>query len=160
MLRQVALLVVVMTAAPPPAGTMFRLEIGPPVAAGTGSTVTKQFKTKVVLVVRPRACDAPGRVQMSGTAEGLVDGSRQSISLSLIPVDPVAGVYAALQQWPDRGHWVLQLNGSCPSPRAAASTLVPMNGSTFIREKTQVLRAPATRQQVEAVLAALVRSQS
>jgi hypothetical protein len=160
MLRHVASLVVLMTAAPATAGTMFRLEIGPPVAAGTGSTVTKQFKKNVVLVVRPRVCDAPGRVQISGTAEGLVNGARQSIALDLIPVDPVAGVYAALQQWPDRGHWVLQLNGSCPSPKASASTLVPMNGSTFIREKTRVLREPATPQQVEAALAALVRSQS
>jgi len=160
MLRHVALLVVLMTAALATAGTMFRLEIGPPVAAGTGSTVTKQFKTNVVLVVRPRVCDALGRVQISGTAEGLVNGARQSISLSLVPVDPVEGVYAALQQWPDRGHWVLQLNGSCPSPKASASTLVPMNGSTFIRDKTQVLGEPATRQQVEAALAALVRSQS
>ena len=160
MLRHVASLVVLMTAALATAGTMFRLEIGPPVAAGTGSTVTKQFKKNVVLVVRPRVCDAPGRVQISGTAEGLVNGARQSIALDLIPVDPVAGVYAALQQWPDRGHWVLQLNGSCPSPKASASTLVPMNGSTFIREKTQVLREPATPQQVEAALAALVRSQS
>jgi hypothetical protein len=118
MLRQVAWLVVLMTAAPAAAGTMFRLEIGPPVAAGTGSTVTKQFKKNVVLVVRPRACDAPGRVQISGTAEGLVDGARQSISLNLIPVDPVEGVYAALQQWPDRGHWLLQLG-----PRSSAKRL-------------------------------------
>jgi hypothetical protein len=152
MLRHVALLVVMTIAAPAIAGTMFRLEIGPPVAAGTGSTVTTQFKKNVVLVVRPR-------VQISGTAEGLVNGARQSISLNLIPVDPAEGVYAALQQWPAGGHWLLQLNGSCPSPKASASTLVPMNGSTFIRETTQVLREPATHQQVEAALAALVRSQ-
>jgi hypothetical protein len=159
MLRHVALLVVMTIAAPAIAKTMFRLEIGPPVAAGTGSTVTKQVKKNVVLVVRPRACDAPGRVQISGTAEGLVNGARQSIPLNLIPVDPAEGVYAALQQWPDGEHWLLQLNGSCPSPKASASTLVPMNGSTFIREKTQVLREPATHQQVEAALATLVRSQ-
>jgi hypothetical protein len=159
MLRHIALLVGMTIAAPAIAGTMFRLEIGSPVAAGTSSTVTKQFKKNVVLVVRPRACDAPGRVQISGTAEGFVNGARQSISLNLIPVDPAEGVYAAQQQWPDGGHWLLQLNGSCESPKASASTLVPMNGSTFIREKTQVLGEPATHQQVDAALAALVRSQ-
>jgi len=155
-LKLVALLVIAI-AVPAIAGTMFRLEIGPPIAAGTGSTTTPQFKKKVVLVVRPRVCDNPAAVQITGTAEGLVNGLRQSVALNLMPVDQAQGVYGVLEQWPDGGQWVLQLNGSCPSPKASASTLVPMNRSTFIREKTQVLGEPATREQVEAALAALVR---
>jgi len=155
-LKLVALLSIAI-AVPAIAGTMFRLEIGPPIAAGTGTTTTPQFKKKVVLVVRPRVCDNPAAVQITGTAEGLVNGLRQSVALNLMPVDQAQGVYGVLEQWPDGGQWVLQLNGSCPSPKASASTLVPMNGSTFIREKTQVLGEPATREQVEAALAALVR---
>ena len=154
-LKLVALLSIAI-AVPAIAGTMFRLEIGPPIAAGTGTT-TPQFKKKVVLVVRPRVCDNPAAVQITGTAEGLVNGLRQSVALNLMPVDQAQGVYGVLEQWPDGGQWVLQLNGSCPSPKASASTLVPMNRSTFIREKTQVLGEPATREQVEAALAALVR---
>jgi hypothetical protein len=146
-------------AVPAIAGAMFRLEIGPPVAAGPGTTVP-QFKKKVVLVVRPRLCDNPAAVPITGTAEGLVNGTRQSLPLTLVAVNPAEGVYAVQQQWPDNGQWVLQLNGSCPSPKAAASTLVPMKGFTFIRERTEVLGEPATRQQVETALAALVRSQS
>jgi hypothetical protein len=160
MLRTVALLVVLRLAAPAIAGTMFRLEIGPPIAAGTGTPITKQFKNKVVLVVRPRVCDNPSSVQITGTAEGSVNGVRQSLPLELIPVNPAEGIYAVQRQWPENGHWVLQLNGTCPNPKASASTLVPMNGFTFIREKTEVLGEPATRQQVEAALAALVRLQS
>lgn len=152
MLRPAALLVVLMMAAPAIAGTMFRLEIGPPIAAGTGTPITKQFKNKVVLAVRPRVCDNLSSVQISGTAEGLVNGARQSLPLELIPVNPSEGIYAVRRQWPENGHWVLQLNGTCPNPKASASTLVPMNGFTFIREKTRVLREPATRQQVEALL--------
>jgi hypothetical protein len=113
-----------------------------------------------VLVVRPRVCDKLAAVQITGTAEGLVNGVRQSLPLDLIGVNPAEGVYAVQQQWPDTGQWVLQLNGSCPSPKASTSTLVPMNKYTFIREKTEVLREPATRQQVDAVLAALARAQS
>jgi hypothetical protein len=152
MSRLIALLVVLMLAAPAIAGTMFRLEIGPPIAAGTGTPTTKQFKNKVVLVVRPLVCDNPSTVQITGTAEGLVNGMRQSLPLELTPVNPAQGIYAVQRQWPENGHWVLQLNGTCPNPKAAASTLVPMNGFTFIREKTQVLREPATRQQLEALL--------
>ena len=150
-MKLIALMVVALTA-PVIAGTMFRLEVGPPIAAGTGTPVTQQFKKKIVLVVRPRVCDDVAKVQITGTAEGVVNGARQSVALNLMPVDPAQGVYAVLQQWPDEGNWVLQLNGSCSSPKASASTLVPMNKSTFIREKTKVLHEPATRQQLEALL--------
>ena len=156
--RLVALLVMAM-AVPAIAGTMFRLEIGPPIAAGTGNNV-KKFKAKVVLVVRPHVCDNPAAVQITGTAEGLVNGMRQSVPLELIEVNTAEGIYAVQQQWPAIGSWVVQLNGTCPHPKASASTLVPMEGTRFVREKTQVLREPATRQQVEAALSALVRSQS
>ena len=80
--RLVAWLVVLTLAAPAIAGTKFRLEIGPPIAAGTGTPVIKQFKNTVVLVVRPRVCDTPSSVQMTGTAEGLVNGVRQSLRWS------------------------------------------------------------------------------
>ena len=85
---------------------------------------------------------------------------RQSVALNLVPVDAAEGVYAVHQQWPDRGQWVLHFKGSCASPKASASTLVPMNQYAFIREKTEVLREPATKKQLEDALAALVRSQS
>jgi hypothetical protein len=150
--RFIALLVVVLVA-PAIAGTMFRLEIGPPIAAGAGTSTTPQFKKKAVLVVRPILCDNPASVQITGTAEGSVNGVRQSVPLSLMPVNAAEGIYAVSREWPDTGRWMVQLNGSCPSPKASASTLVPMNGSAFIREKTEVLREPATRQQVETALA-------
>lgn len=140
------------------AGTFFRLQIGPAVAAGTGSKV-KDFK-KVVLVVRPRLCDSLAAVQITGTAEGLINGTRQSVPLKLASIDAAEGVYAVPRQWPDGGHWVLQLNGSCPAPKASASTLVPLDRTGFIRARTRVLRESATKAQLEAALAELARSQS
>src|SRR5215212_9630134 len=136
------------------AGTMFRLEIGPPVAIGT------DFKLKgSVLAVRALVCDDVAAVRVTGTAEGMVDGERQSLALRLLPTK-TPGVFAVQQQWPVRGHWVLHLAGECPSPKATASTIVPMQQNGFIRAKTQVLREPATPAQVEAALIDLVRSGS
>ena len=137
------------------AGTMFRLDIGLPIAAGTDTKV-KAVKN-AVLVVRPLVCEDMASVQITGTAEGMVNGARQSVAVKLIPVTP--GVYAVQRQWP-AGHWVLHLAGTCLSPTAAASTIVPLAGAGFIRDKTQVLREPATRAQIEASLKDLVRSQS
>ena len=137
------------------AGTMFRLEIGLPIAAGIDSKA-KTVKN-AVLVVRPVVCDDVPSVQISATAEGVVNGTRQSVAVRLIPVTP--GVFAVARQWPE-GQWVLHLAGTCATPKAAASTIVPLAGTGFIREKTQVLREPATRAQIEAALSDLVRSQS
>ena len=137
------------------AGTMFRLEIGLPIAAGTDTKV-KSVKN-AVLVVRPVVCEDVASVQITGTAEGMVNGARQSVTVKLIPVTP--GVYAVQRQWPD-GQWVLHLAGTCPASRASASTIVPLAKTGLIREKTQVLREPATRAQIEASLKDVVRSQS
>lgn len=128
----------------------FRLEVGPAVAGGA----TTKMKN-VVLVVRPQVCEDPSNVRITGTAEGQVNGARQSVGLKLVPVDATRGIYAVQQQWSDDGKWVVQLNGSCSQPKASASTIVPVTKTGFIREKTQVLTETATKTQVDAALAAL-----
>jgi hypothetical protein len=141
------------------AGTMFRLEVGPPIAIGAGKKIFKNVK-KTVLAVRAVVCQDLASVRVTGTAEGIVNGARQSVPLVLAAVDKDEAIYAVPYQWPEGGSWVLHLKGSCSNPKADASTLVPMHKGTFIREKTEVLREPATKTQLEAALAALARSQS
>jgi hypothetical protein len=142
------------------AGTMFRLEVGPPVAAGTAMKVLKNAKGKTVLAVRALVCSDLASVQITGTAEGIRNGARQSVPLDLLEVDKAEAIYAIQYQWPDEGSWVLHLKGTCSNPKAEASTLVPMNKMAFLRDKTQVLRDPATKKQVEDAVVALARSQS
>jgi hypothetical protein len=45
---------------------------------------------------------------VTGTAEGLVDGQRETIELDVRPTSRT-GVYAVHPNWPDEGHWVLKL---------------------------------------------------
>jgi hypothetical protein len=140
---------------------MFRLEIGPPVAAGFAKNKDlKKFDKKVVLAVRAVVCEDLSRVQITGTAEGLVNGNRRSVPLTLAEVDKAEAVYAVQYEWPDTGAWVLHLRASCARPRAEASTIVPMNRGAFIREKTQVLTEAATKKQIEDAVNALGRTQS
>ena len=140
------------------AGTMFRLEIGSSAALGTD----KKFKNgqKIVVAVRAVVCQDLPNVKVTGTAEGLVNGKRESLPLSLMVVDPTEAVYAIQQQWPQDGAWVLHLKGACSNPKAEASTLVAVSKGAFIREKSVVLREPATRKQLEDAVADLARSQS
>ena len=141
------------------AGTMFRLEIGPPIAAGNLKDLKKTDK-KAVLAVRALVCDDLANVRITGTAEGLVNGARQSLPLVLSEANKTEAIYFVSQQWPDSGAWVLHLKGSCSSPKAEASTLVAVSKATFIREKSEVLREPATKKQIESAVATLARSQS
>ena len=141
------------------AGTLFRVEIGSPVALGVNKYFKKTDK-KVVLAVRAVVCEDLANVRITGTAEGLIAGTRQSLPITLTAVEPAEAVYAIQQQWPDDGAWVLHLKGSCGNPKAEASTLVAVSKGTFIRDKSDVRREPATKKKVDDAVAALARSQS
>ena len=141
------------------AGTSFRIEIGSTAALG----MDKKFKDspkKLVVAVRAVVCEDLATVRITGTAEGLVNGKRQSLPLALTAVDPANAVYAIAQQWPTEGAWVLHLKGSCSNPKAHASTLVAVSRGTFLRDQSQVLRDPATQKQVEDAVATLARARS
>ena len=142
------------------AGTMFRLEVGSPIALGVSKYFKKDNPKKVVLAVRAVVCQDLTSVQITGTAEGNVAGKRQSLPLTLTAVDPAQAVYAIQQQWPQEGAWVLHLKGSCSNPKAEASTLAAVSKATFIREKSTVLREPASKKQVDDAVSNLARSQS
>jgi hypothetical protein len=132
----------------------FRLEVGPPVAAGA------QYKTKGALfAARPRGCTDPSAMQMTGTAEGLVAGTRKSIPLKL--VDLADGVRVVASQWTAEGSWVVVLNAICSNPRATAAAIVRVPGfGTFSRDGMQVLDHAATPQEIDAALAAFARAQA
>jgi hypothetical protein len=144
---------------PVSAGTMFRVEVGSPIALGVTKYFKKNDPKKVVLAVRGVVCQDLSNVQITGTAEGVVAGKRRSLPLALTPVEPAGAVYAIQQQWPPEGTWLLHLKGSCANPKAEASTFVAFTNATFIRDKTEVLREAATTKQVEDAVAALARSQ-
>jgi hypothetical protein len=150
---------IAVVAASATAGTMFRVEIGSPVALGVNKYFKKTDK-KLIVAVRAVVCEDLANVRITGTAEGVVAGKRQSLPVTLTAVEPAEAVYAIHQQWPQEGAWVLHLKGTCASAKAEASTLVAVSKGTFIREKSEVLREPATKKQVDDAVAALARSQS
>jgi hypothetical protein len=153
--RMLILLASMLVAVQVAAGTSFRLEIGPAVADTSAGKVKN-----AVLLVRPQVCEDPASVRITATAEGFVNGTRQSVPLRLVAL-PTPGVHAVQRQWPD-GQWVIHLSGTCPKPNAAASTIVPLTGTgaAFSRAKTQVLREPATKAQVESALTEVARGDS
>ena len=153
-----AVAAITLTAAAATGGSMFRVEFGSTAALGMDKKV-KDFPKKLVVAVRGVVCEDLRNVKISGTAEGLVNGKRTSLPLTLIPIDPDEAIYAIGHQWPE-GTWVLHLKGSCSNPKAEASSLVAVTNGTFVREKSTVMTEPATKKQVDDALASLSRSQS
>ena len=132
----------------------FRLEVGPPVAA------VAQYKTKGALfAARPRGCADQSVVPITGTAEGIIGGARQSIPLKL--VDLADGVRVVTYQWTTDGTWVVVLNASCRSSRETAAAIVRVPGfGVFSRDGMQILDHTATPTEIDAALTAFARTRA
>src|SRR5205085_5447596 len=63
-----------------------------------------------VLVVRTFGCHQPADANVTVTAEGIVNGRRQSVPVELRA--DAKGIYSIRQQWPAEGKWVLVLTGA------------------------------------------------
>ena len=120
------------------AGTTFRLEIGSHIAG------VPAFKTKnVVVMARALACDDDTSVQMTGIAEGLVNGQRQSLKLELMPM-ATPGVFAVRKQWSD-GTWIVNLTATCPGRKATAGALVALDQHCPVARQDEAARASCHR---------------
>jgi len=124
----------------------FTFTIGNPVAS-------QNFRMKAAaFVFRTDGCADPAKSQISGTAEGLVKGTRRSVVLKVVPASK-PGVYAVYQTWPAEGDWVVSLRGVCASESAGA--VVPIGPKGFVRESAKFFPRPATNAEIEKSLKAL-----
>jgi hypothetical protein len=126
----------------------FALQVGPPVAGNAPPAKTS------LLVVRPMGCADPARAQITGTAEGIVNGARRSVPLKLWAL-PTSGVHAVHREWPNLGVWIVNLVGTCAGKTAGA--IVSMGGAdaAYHREAVKQLPHAATASEIEASLNAL-----
>jgi hypothetical protein len=124
----------------------FTFTIGSPVAARDFVAKTAAF------VFRTEGCAQPEKAEISGTAEGLVKGTRRSISLHMKAMSN-PGVYAIYQNWPSEGSWIVNLKGTCAA--ASAGAIIPIGPKGFIRESSKFFSRPATAPEMEGSLKAL-----
>ena len=107
-----------------------------------------------VVVHANRGCH-PGQLAVTGTAEGMVAGSRRSITLDLARTD-TPGVYVVRRQWPREGVWVLRLTVTEGDGHATA--LVGIGPSGEIATIREPARHGEIRDVSDADVAALLRS--
>ena len=121
----------------------FTFEIGPPVASPGYASKTADF------VFRTEGCPDLAKMQVTATAEGLVNGERRSVALMPRQMT-TPGVYAVFHTWPNEGFWVIRLKGVCGDKTAGA--LVPMSARSFKREAAKFFPRPATDAETDAAL--------
>jgi hypothetical protein len=113
------LLVLSILAAPLFAGALV-LEIGNPGAN------PEALAKHAVLVARMTACKSPEKTTVTATAEGIVNGTRRSIPLKVVPLS-TAGTYALMREWPATGTWTVKMIAVNPDYKDyAASVVVPI----------------------------------
>lgn len=83
----------------------------------TNGEVTAYAKN-VMLIVQPFGCHKPTDAQISGTAEGIVNGKRKSIELKFVKNNN--GISTLTKQWPDEGVWVIAINASYNDAKSSA----------------------------------------
>jgi hypothetical protein len=126
----------------------FTFTIGGPAAA-------QDFAVKAaVFAFRTEGCADPAASQISGTAEGMVNGMRRSLVLRVVKAAK-PGVYGVFQNWPNEGDWVVNLKGTCGT--AIAGAIVPMGPKGFVRESSKFFARPATDAEINDSLKAMTR---
>ncbi|MGA8030557.1 MAG: hypothetical protein WB992_25720 [Bryobacteraceae bacterium] len=123
----------------------FALQIGKP-----SSNVEAQSKN-AVLVVHGYACHDPEKTTVTATAEGIVNGKRESIPLKLITLSDQSS-YALTRQWPADGKWIIALTEANPKFNGQPSVIVKVDGdSVDFASITRLTQAPE-KADVEAAL--------
>ena len=137
----------------------FTLAIGSPAAASVpwsedppGAPYQVRKVKDAAFAVRTENCADPEKARVTGTAEGLVNGARRSVTLKLIP-GSAAGAYLISREWPVQGVWVVNLSGVCAGAKAGA--LVPIGPSGYMRESSKFFPRSTTEAEVEASLKSL-----
>lgn len=130
-------------------GSDFSLAIGNPVAVALPDGVVKK---DAGMAVRAENCADPAKVQITGTAEGFVNGARRSVPVRLVPAT-APGAFAVSRDWPREGVWVVSLAARCGA--STASAVVPFGPNGFLRDSSKFFPRAATAAEVETVLKTL-----
>jgi hypothetical protein len=99
------------------------------------------------LTVEAQGCQDYSHARITGQAEGIVNGKRQSMSLELTPTEK-PGTYMVRKQWPAEGKWVLVFSG-VSGERHTYTLVDPAAGG---QPGPRMTMRPVTAEEIEAAL--------
>ena len=112
-----------------------------------------------VVVVGSDGCGGGAGATLSGTAEGLVNGKRQSVALLLTPT-PKPGIFAVRRQWPSEGAWVLVMKAERGQISTGALIAVRPDGEAKMLRAKSAMPPPVSAAEVETALHRLAAAET
>jgi len=139
----VAALAAVMFTLPAFAGG-FWITLGNPEASSEARAMN------AVLTLMPTGCGNPAEAKLTATAEGMVNGKRTSVPLSVKALSK-PGLHAISKHWPAEGKWVIRVVASYEGSQT--SVIVPFDGNAAVRKSAKFSQGAATSQDAATLLA-------
>jgi len=114
-------------------------------------TASSDPKAKDALaLVRATGCHEPEKALFTATAEGKVDGKRQSIPLEVVGLS-TRGLYALKGSVPKEGSWVIAVNSTLDGS-FLVSAILPVSAKGADRTLAKTIRRPLNDDDLSAAL--------
>lgn len=124
-------------------GEAFSLQIASAVAGQTFHVKSAAF------VFRSQGCADPAKMEVTGKAEGRVNGQRRTMPLRIVSA-PTPGVFAVNREWPAEGVWIINLAAKCAGATAGALVVPGERGP--VREASKFFAQSPAEVQIEKTL--------
>ena len=116
------------------------------------STNREAMAKNAVVTAHITACHSPEKTVVTATAEGIVNGKHQTISLKVIRLSE-PGSFAVAREWPHGGIWTVKMIATNPDYKDyATSIVVPVGGHAANRASAKVFYHAASADEVDSVL--------
>jgi len=119
---------------------------------GSPVTYSEAVASGAVAVAKIGSCIHPEKIVLKATAEGMVDGKRQSIPLQLIALKQ-GDKFAVMRSWPEKGTWVVKIVATHPEYDYAPAVIAPVHGSEINWKLERRFNRVPSEQDVTSVLA-------
>ncbi|HXJ38768.1 MAG TPA: hypothetical protein VNH18_05790, partial [Bryobacteraceae bacterium] len=83
------------------------------IQADNPKTNPEAMAKNVVVLARISSCHSPEKTTVTATADGIINGKRQTLPLKVIHLSD-SGVYAVAHGWPAEGTWTVTMTATNP----------------------------------------------
>jgi hypothetical protein len=105
-----------------------------------------------VVAVHTTACNSPEKTVITASAEGIVNGKRVTMPLTVIRLSQ-PGAFAVKQEWPSGGTWAVTMIATNPDYKNyATSVVVPADAGAKSWAKAKVFYHAPSAQEIDSVL--------
>jgi len=141
------------------AAGLFTLKSPPWLSIESPVSPYNQATRGAALLVHAQLASGPAKLdEVTGTAEGIVDGARRTIPLHFTET-PQQSVFALRRQWPAQGRWLLRISLHHATAIVSLDAAGNVLGARVPTESSQGMDLPreVTAREIDSTLTSLAR---